>query len=186
MDAPAMPSRYRGLDAIRGVAVMGILAMNIVAFALPFAAYANPAAGGPPSSADLAAWAFNFLFVDSKMRGLFSMLFGASTLLVIERAEGSGRSAARTHYARMAWLALFGLAHFYLIWFGDILFLYSACGLLLFWFRALSIRASSSGPRVSSWSSSCCSGRCGAACSPLRPERCRATAAPKCSARLSG
>ena len=141
MGAAAMPSRYRGLDAIRGVAVMGILAMNIVAFALPFAAYANPAAGGPPSSPGLAAWAFNFLFVDSKMRGLFSMLFGASTLLVIERAEAAGRSAARTHYARMAWLALFGLAHFYLIWFGDILFLYAACGLLLFWFRALSIRA---------------------------------------------
>src|SRR3546814_15551271 len=41
----------------------------------------------------------------------------------------------------MIWLALFGLAHFYLIWFGDILFLYAMCGLLLFLFRNLSIRA---------------------------------------------
>src|SRR3546814_15606655 len=52
-----------------------------------------------------------------------------------------GRSPAAAHYARMIWLALFGLAHFYLIWFGDILFLYAMCGLLLFLFRNLSIRA---------------------------------------------
>lgn len=133
--------RFESLDAIRGVAVMGILAMNIVAFALPFSAYSNPAAGGPPGTIDLAAWFFNFIFVDSKMRGLFSMLFGASTLLVIERAEASGRSPPRAHYARMLWLALFGLAHYYFIWFGDILFLYAACGLLLFPFRRLSVKA---------------------------------------------
>src|SRR3546814_3871372 len=67
--------RFESLDAIRGVAVMGILAMNIVAFALPFSAYSNPAAGGPPAPADLATWVFDFVFVDSKMRGLFSLLF---------------------------------------------------------------------------------------------------------------
>jgi uncharacterized protein len=136
-----MTDRYESLDAIRGVAVMGILAMNIVAFAMPMSAYFNPAAGGAPGGADLAAWAFNFVFVDSKMRGLFSMLFGASTLLVIERAEAASRSAAATHYARMLWLGLFGLAHFYFIWFGDILSLYAVCGLLLFLFRGLSVRA---------------------------------------------
>ena len=134
-------ARLVSLDAIRGVAVMGILAMNIVAFALPFPAYANPAAGGPPSGADVATWFFNFVFVDSKMRGLFSMLFGASTLLVIDSAASAGRSAAGAHYSRMFWLAIFGLIHFYLIWFGDILFLYAMCGLLLFLFRNLSVKA---------------------------------------------
>lgn len=133
--------RYESLDAIRGVAVMGILAMNIVAFALPFPAYANPAAGGPPASLDLATWFFNFVFIDSKMRGMFSMLFGASTLLVIESAASGGRSAAGSHYSRMFWLAIVGLLHFYLIWFGDILFLYAICGLLLFLFRGLSVKA---------------------------------------------
>ncbi len=137
----ATNQRFESLDAIRGVAVMGILAMNIVAFALPFSAYSNPAAAGPPGGADLAAWYFNFIFVDSKMRGLFSMLFGASSLLVIERAEAAGRSPLRAHFARMLWLALFGLAHYYFIWFGDILFLYAACGFLLFAFRHLSVRA---------------------------------------------
>ncbi|WP_447750783.1 DUF418 domain-containing protein [Sphingopyxis fribergensis] len=134
-------ARYESLDAIRGVAVMGILAMNIVAFALPFSAYTNPIAGGPIGNVDLATWFFNFVFIDSKMRGLFSMLFGASTLLVIESAAASGRSAARAHYSRMLWLAIFGLVHFYFIWFGDILFLYAVCGLLLFAFRNLSVKA---------------------------------------------
>ncbi|SEH13610.1 uncharacterized protein SAMN05428974_0843 [Sphingopyxis sp. YR583] len=135
------PARYESLDAIRGVAVMGILAMNIIAFALPFSAYTNPMAGGPIGNIDLATWFFTFVFVDSKMRGLFSMLFGASTLLVIQSAAASGRSAAGAHYSRMFWLAIFGLIHFYFIWFGDILFLYAICGLLLFAFRNLSIRA---------------------------------------------
>jgi uncharacterized protein len=134
-------TRYESLDAIRGVAVMGILAMNIVAFALPMSAYFNPAAGGPPGGSDLATWAFNFVLVDSKMRGLFSILFGASTLLVIENATAGGRSAAGSHYMRMFWLLLFGLAHYYFIWFGDILSLYAVCGLLIFLFRGLSIRA---------------------------------------------
>lgn len=133
--------RFVSLDAIRGVAVMGILVMNIVAFALPISAYFNPAAGGMPSASDAATWAFNFIFVDSKMRGLFSLLFGASTLLVMERATAGGRSAAMSHYARMLWLFVFGLIHYYLIWFGDILVLYAACGVLLYFFRNLSIRA---------------------------------------------
>lgn len=134
-------TRYESLDAIRGVAVMGILAMNIVAFALPMSAYFNPAAGGAPSGADLATWTFNFIFVDSKMRGMFSMLFGASTLLVIQSAEAGGRSPLAVHYLRMLWLGVFGLAHFYFLWFGDILSLYAACGLLLYFFRNASIRA---------------------------------------------
>ncbi len=141
MNGQAAATRYESLDAIRGVAVMGILAMNIVAFALPFPAYANPAAGGPPSHLDLATWFFNFVLIDSKMRGMFSMLFGASTLLVIESAANGGRSAAGAHYSRMFWLGIFGLIHFYLIWFGDILFLYAACGLLIFLFRNLSVKA---------------------------------------------
>jgi uncharacterized protein len=134
-------TRYEHLDAIRGIAVMAILAMNILAFGLPFQAYANPAAAAPPGSADLVAWFVSFVFIDAKMRGVFSILFGASTLLVIESATASGRSAAGAHYSRMFWLAIFGLLHFYLIWFGDILFLYAICGLLLFLFRNLSVKA---------------------------------------------
>ena len=81
------PPRIATLDIVRGVAVMGILAMNIVAFAMPFQAYMNPAAFGSPGQADLISWAFSFIFIDGKMRGLFSFLFGASMLLVIDNAE---------------------------------------------------------------------------------------------------
>lgn len=138
---PAPPRRIATLDIVRGVAVMGILAMNIVAFAMPFQAYMNPIAYGMESGADLASWAFSFVFVDGKMRGLFSFLFGASTLLVIERAEASGRDPAIVHFSRMAWLLVFGLIHFYFIWFGDILTAYALVGLFLYLFRRHSVRA---------------------------------------------
>src|SRR5688572_25154512 len=141
MGAVAEPGRIAALDTVRGVAVMGILAMNIVAFAMPFQAYNNPVAYGMEGSADLVSWLVSFIFVDGKMRGLFSFLFGASTLLVIERARQSGASPARVHYARMLWLLVFGLLHFYFIWFGDILAGYALTGLILYFFRNLSIRA---------------------------------------------
>ena len=133
--------RILTLDIVRGVAVMGILVMNIAAFAMPFPAYANPAAYGGDSGLDLASWAFNFLILDGKMRGLFSILFGASTLLVIERATASGRGGAKAHYARMLVLLGFGLIHFYFIWFGDVLALYALSGMLLYFFRNRSPRA---------------------------------------------
>lgn len=133
--------RIATLDIVRGVAVMGILAMNIVAFAMPFQAYMNPTAFGMESGADLGSWLVSFIFIDGKMRGLFSFLFGASTLLVIERARASGLSPAGVHYARMFWLLVFGLLHFYFIWFGDILAAYALAGLILFLFRNLSVRA---------------------------------------------
>ncbi len=127
--------RIATLDVVRGVAVMGILIMNIVAFGMPETAYLNPRAYGGDSGVDLGVYLFNFVFFDGKMRGLFSFLFGASTLLVIERAEARGANAARVHFARMAWLLVFGLLHLYLLWSGDILNHYAQIGMILFWFR---------------------------------------------------
>jgi uncharacterized protein len=138
---PGVVERITGLDVTRGFAVMGILLMNIIAFAMPENAYITPRAWGGDTGADLWIWATNYVVADSKMRGLFSMMFGASTLLVIERAVAAGASPARTHYGRMIVLALFGLLHFFLIWWGDILFLYAGMGMILYAFRNLSIRA---------------------------------------------
>ncbi len=123
------------LDIVRGVAVMGILAMNIVAFAMPEAAYMNPRAYGTESEIDLVAWAFNFVFIDGKMRGLFSFVFGASMLLVIERARAKNESPASVHFRRMLWLLVFGFLHYYLIWFGDILTTYAMIGMVAWLFR---------------------------------------------------
>ena len=128
-------SRYITLDAMRGFAVMGILAMNIIGFAMPEWAYITPAAYGGETFADQMAWLFSFVFIDGKMRGLFSLLFGASLILITERASSKGESPAQVHYRRMAWLAVFGLVHYFFIWFGDILFLYAMAGMVAFGFR---------------------------------------------------
>lgn len=128
-------SRYLTLDALRGFAVMGILAMNITAFDMPFMAYMSPGVYGGHSGANLISWFVSYTIFDGKMRGLFSLLFGASMLLIAERAAAKGESAAKVHYSRMIWLALFGLAHFFFIWFGDILFLYASVGCVAFLFR---------------------------------------------------
>jgi len=136
--ATTSPDRILTLDVIRGVAVMGIFSVNVIAFAMIEAAYFNPGAYGGHSGADLALWAANMVLVDGKMRTLFSMLFGASMLLVIERAEASGRSGWWTHCRRMIVLFGFGLFHYYFIWFGDILTLYAISGLIAFLFRRMS------------------------------------------------
>jgi len=129
--------RIATLDIVRGVAVMGILAMNIVAFAMPFGAYANPTAYGSEAPIDFASYAFNFVLIDGKMRGLFSFLFGASMLLVIQKAEAKGENPASVHFRRQLWLMLFGALHFYFIWFGDILFGYALIGMVAWFFRRL-------------------------------------------------
>lgn len=135
------PRRIVTLDIVRGVAVMGILAMNIVAFAMPIQAYFNPYAYGAHSTIDVAAYAFNFVLIDGKMRGLFSFLFGASMLLVIDLARGKGESAASVTYRRQLWLLVFGAIHFYLIWSGDILVGYALTGMVAYFFRRLAVRA---------------------------------------------
>ena len=131
--------RIQTLDVIRGVAVMGILSVNIVDFSNINATYLNPAALGFPDPASLAVWAANMLLVDGKFRTLFSMLFGASMVLVVQRAEAAGKSGWQVHLKRMLVLLAFGLAHFFLIWRGDILALYAVTGLFAYWLRHLSV-----------------------------------------------
>jgi uncharacterized protein len=138
--ATTSPQRILTLDIVRGVAVMGILAMNIVAFAMPIQAYMNPFAYGTQTVVDLAVFAFNFVFIDGKMRGLFSFMFGASMLLVIELALAKGQSARSVTFRRQLWLLVFGMIHFYLIWFGDILIGYALIGMAAWFFRNKSVR----------------------------------------------
>jgi uncharacterized protein len=130
---------------VRGVAVLGILAMNIVAFAMPYQAYFNPRAYGGAEGADLVSWAISFVLVDGKMRGLFSFLFGASMLLIIERALAKDEDPIPIHFRRMAWLFAFGLAHCYFIWFGDILSLYAVVGMIAFLYYPMPV------PRLVGW-----------------------------------
>ncbi len=136
MHGPAPKSeRLISLDFVRGIAVMGILLLNIVGFAWPEVVYISPRApGGPPVSAsEDRTWLAIFVLADGKFRGLFSLLFGASLLLFVNRADAraesdGGPDGETLQKRRLGWLALFGLAHFFLLWWGDILFLYAVCG----------------------------------------------------------
>ncbi|WP_277981841.1 DUF418 domain-containing protein [Sphingomonas phyllosphaerae] len=121
-------NRLVALDILRGVAVLGITIANLPGFALPQAAYFSPLAAGGTGAADLTAWALTFVFVEGKMRGLFAALFGASLLLVVERADAAGQNGAAIHLRRMGVLYLIGTAHLYLLWYGDILHHYALVG----------------------------------------------------------
>lgn len=139
--APATNTeRIASLDLIRGIAVMGILAANIVAFGQPFGAYMWPEAWlGPVGDPDNWMWVTQFVLIDSKMRGLFTLLFGAGLALFMDKAweRGAGKGL---QIRRLFWLLLFGLFHFYFIWRGDILVLYSLVGFVAITFLRWSAR----------------------------------------------
>ena len=124
-------ARISSLDFIRGIAVMGILAANIIVFGQPWNAYTYPAAflseHGPVSDWLLVV---QFVLIDGKMRGLFTLLFGAGVYLFMEKAWAKGRGR-KLQALRLFWLLIFGLIHYFLIWPGDILTYYALAGFLL-------------------------------------------------------
>lgn len=124
----ALSERIDTLDFIRGLAVMGILAANIVAFGQPMDAYMYPAAfQTDPGDPGGWMWITQFILIDGKMRGLFTLLFGAGVYLFMEKAWARG--ATRWLQAwRLAILMVFGMIHFFFIWPGDILFYYALFG----------------------------------------------------------
>ena len=123
--------RIGAIDVLRGVALLGILVMNIQMFSMPQAAYFNPTAYGDLTGANLYVWVASRLLADQKFMTVFSMLFGAGIVLMAGRAEARG-GARRLHYRRMGWLFVIGLLHGHLLWSGDILFLYAVCGMLVY------------------------------------------------------
>ena len=73
---------------------------------------------------------------------MFTLLFGVGFYIFLERLEkkGLGLKALDIYSRRLLWLFLFGVFHSYIIWNGDILYHYAACGFLLFPFRSFSIK----------------------------------------------
>ncbi|AWW72995.1 hypothetical protein CD351_00985 [Erythrobacter sp. KY5] len=116
------------LDALRGLAVLGIALMNVYAFALPVQAYANPLVWGGEGALDRLVWAASFVFIEDKFRTLFAMLFGAGCLILLER---SGDAIWRPHLARMAVLFMIGFVHALLIASNDVLRAYALAGLAI-------------------------------------------------------
>jgi len=130
------------LDTTRGIAVLGILIMNITGFGLPNA-YDDPTNWGGSEGANLTVWRIAALFFEGTMRGMFTLLFGAGALLFLQRhaARNPGLLPADLFFRRTMWLIVFGLVNAYvLLWSGDILYYYGVVGLLLFVFRNVAPR----------------------------------------------
>jgi len=127
--------RIQSLDLIRGIAVLGILLMNIASFSMIGSAYINPTLMGGMEGANKLVHDFNFLFANQKFMTLFSLLFGAGIILFTGRLKLKGFSEPKYYYKRTFFLFIFGMIHAYLIWFGDILVAYAICGSLAFLFR---------------------------------------------------
>jgi len=142
--APVSASeRVETLDVIRGFALLGILIMNIVGMGLPMAAYFNPAALGPPPESDLRTWFVVNTFFEGSMRTLFSMLFGAGFILLLDRfdARGLGMMGAKIYARRIMLLMLMGLIDIVVfLWSGDILLVYGVTALFLLPFWKSSLR----------------------------------------------
>lgn len=133
--APSGPTsaeqRLPAPDVLRGFALLGLVVMNIGSFASP--------RGDPtyvlPAGADALVSVLRETLFDGRMRGLFSMLFGAGLVLAVRRGRAD---LADVHGRRCLGLQGLGMVHAYLmLWPGDILFVYGVCGLLLFPFRRL-------------------------------------------------
>jgi uncharacterized protein len=138
--ATTSPDRILSLDIIRGIAVMAIFSVNIVGMAMIESAYFYPPDYGFSSLGDKVMFTLNSIFVDGRFRGLFSILFGASMTLVIERGIAAGKADWKVHYPRMIVLLLFGVLHYYLLFWGDILVNYALVGSIAFIFWRLRAR----------------------------------------------
>ena len=135
--APVEPKdRIFNLDMLRGWAILGILAVNAMAFAWPIVV--ETAATDPfgHTGADAwGAWATEVFFQD-KFRTLFTMLFGVSIFLV--GGERSDESRGKLLRRRLLWLGIFGLIHGIAFWYGDILLHYAYCGAIMMLMRSWS------------------------------------------------
>ncbi|MEO6731853.1 MAG: DUF418 domain-containing protein [Ferruginibacter sp.] len=132
------------IDSLRGIALLGILLMNIPYFSLPFPAADNLTLNNELGTANQKVWYFVNWFLEGSQRAIFSMLFGAGIILFITRLEKKveGMMTAEYFIRRQLWLLFFGLVNaFVLLWPGDILFQYAICGIIAFAFRRLPAKA---------------------------------------------
>lgn len=129
--------RIASIDVLRGFALLGILVMNIQSFSMIEAAYLNPTAYGDLSGLNRWVWTLSHIVANEKFISIFSMLFGAGIVLMTGRADAGGIRPGGLHTRRSIWLIVMGLLHAYLLWYGDILFTYGVCALIVFSRRKL-------------------------------------------------
>lgn len=131
--------RIESLDVLRGIAILGILLMNIPFMGNTIGAFSDPRLLGW-GGADQVAFYVKELFLDGTQRGLLELLFGATAYIIASRSlrPDDPVQTADIYYRRTLWLVLFGVLHgTLLLWPGDILFNYGLAGLVLFPLRRL-------------------------------------------------
>ena len=117
--------RHVILDALRGLALLGIALANFPEFALWTFLSSEAQAAMPTAGVDSIVRFLQYLFVDGKFYTIFSLLFGVGFSLILSRHPVS------LFVRRMLILAVIGFCHLMFIWSGDILLLYACGGLLL-------------------------------------------------------
>jgi len=137
--APVAPKdRIFQLDMLRGWAILGILAVNAMAFAWPLVVETATTDPFDHTGADAwGAWVTEVFFQD-KFRTLFTMLFGVSIFLV--GGERSDEARGKLLRSRILWLGVFGLIHGAAFWYGDILLHYAYCGAIMLLMRSWSAK----------------------------------------------
>lgn len=122
--------RIKTLDVLRGLAILGILAVNAPFFAAPWQTALNPTLDPIAIEAGKAwAWFVPHVFFEAKFITLFSLLFGVSVFLV--GGERSDKERGKVLRRRLGWMLIFGLIHGMAIWYGDILLVYAVAGLIM-------------------------------------------------------
>jgi uncharacterized protein len=130
--------RITSLDAIRGVAILGILPMNALTFGLAWAAYLNVSADGIGQPLDWVVGVLTMIFVEQKMMALFSLLFGVGVVVFADRARAKGRRVVWLSLWRFGLLFAVGIAHSAL-WEGDVLVVYAVCAPIVLLVRRLPV-----------------------------------------------
>ena len=133
-----LSERIISIDVLRGFALLGLLPINIQVFSMIGIAYMNPLVYGNFEGINKLIWMLGHLLFDLKFLSIFSILFGAGIVLFTERLKAKGIISLSFHYRRAVWLTLIGFAHAYLLWGGDILVTYAACGMLVVLLRNFS------------------------------------------------
>jgi uncharacterized protein len=137
LEPVARASRIAELDYVRGLAVLGILLVNMPLYNAPFDVFfGHEQVRRFTSPADEAALWFVRVFAEAKFYTLFSFLFGVGFGVQLSRALARGVPRFEGLYRRRLGVLLFlGLVHQYLFWVGDVLHVYAFYGFLLLLFR---------------------------------------------------
>ena len=135
MTANVKKTRIQSIDVLRGFALLGLLSMNIISFSMPNIAYYNPTVVMADAPLNMPIFSLMYVMADQKFMGIFSLLFGASTLLILQSSKKASISEIKLHFSRNFWLIIIGFLHGLLLWEGDVLLIYGLCALVLYFLK---------------------------------------------------